>query len=92
MAELSSAAFWFERSSAAADGDGAIGATWVVAGTSWVKFETAIPVLNSVPVTELKPKNATNTISNESATFEDFLASNPPSLLFIYNTLGYVPM
>ena len=34
IAELSSTIFWFERSSAVADGDGVIGETCVVAGAS----------------------------------------------------------
>jgi hypothetical protein len=33
-------------------------------------------LLNSAPVTELKPKKATITINNDKATFEDFFASS----------------
>ena len=46
--------------------DGA--ADFVAAGESWVVAEEMIEVTLSWPVTELKPRKATRTISNERAT------------------------
>ena len=78
--ETSESAFFAGVDSAEASVEGV--AEFVAAGTSCdVVPEETIEEMLSWPVTELKPRNATRTISSERATFEDFFAS---SAAFLY--------